>query len=242
MFDFFRRHMKVLQFVLILLVFPSFVFFGIEGYSRYHGGEADAVAMVDGHAISRSEWDAALREQIERARQQMPGVDVKLFETPEVKRLSLDSLIRERVMLAAANQDHLVTTDDRLQRLFVSDPQFASIRNPDGSVNRELLAAQGMSSEIFAQRLRQELSTRQVMLGHGRQRDRAVGGCIGRARCDVPAARGAGAALRREGLSREGHAEPRPTSSSTTRTRPTPRSSRRPSTNRSNTSCSTSTR
>ncbi len=165
MFDFFRRHMKVLQFVLILLVFPSFVFFGIEGYSRYQGGEADAVAKVDGQDITRIEWDNALREQIDRARQQMPNVDAKLFETPEARRLSLDALVRERVMLAAAQKEHLVTTDDRLRRLFTTDPQFAVIRNPDGSVNREALAAQGMSSEGFAQRLRQELSQRQVMLG-----------------------------------------------------------------------------
>ncbi len=165
MFDFFRRHMKVLQFVLILLVFPSFIFFGIEGYSRYQGGDADAVASVDGREITRSEWDAAMREQIDRARAQMPGVDVKLFETPEVKRLSLEALMRERVMLSAAHQDHLTTTDERLQRLFATDPQFAAIRNPDGSVNREALAMQGLSSEGFAQRLRQELSARQVMLG-----------------------------------------------------------------------------
>ena len=30
MFDFFRRHMRVLQYVLMLFIFPSFVFFGIS--------------------------------------------------------------------------------------------------------------------------------------------------------------------------------------------------------------------
>ena len=35
MFDFVRSHQKVLQFVLVLLVFPSFVFFGVQGYSRF---------------------------------------------------------------------------------------------------------------------------------------------------------------------------------------------------------------
>ena len=39
MFDFFRKHTRVLQFVLVLLIFPSFVFFGIQGYSRFTGGE-----------------------------------------------------------------------------------------------------------------------------------------------------------------------------------------------------------
>ena len=49
MFDFIRRHIKLLQFVLVLLIFPSFVFFGIEGYSRFHeGGAAVPAAKVDG--------------------------------------------------------------------------------------------------------------------------------------------------------------------------------------------------
>jgi peptidyl-prolyl cis-trans isomerase D len=60
---------------------------------------------------------------------------------------------------------HLAPGDARLQRLFVSDPQFASIRNPDGTVNRDLLTAQGMSSEVFAQRLRQDLAVQQVLRG-----------------------------------------------------------------------------
>src|SRR6186713_3365018 len=165
MFDFFRRHTRALQFILVLLIFPSFVFFGIQGYSRFAGADNQTVAKVAGHNITQMEWDQAMRLQLERAQRQMPGVDAKLFESPEMKRLSLEALVRERVMLTAAEKLHLVTTDDRLQRLFVTDPQFASLRNPDGSVNKDAIGAQGMSSEMFAQRLRQDLSQRQVLLG-----------------------------------------------------------------------------
>jgi peptidyl-prolyl cis-trans isomerase D len=165
MFDFFRRHTRALQFVLVLLIFPSFVFFGIQGYSRFAGGESQTVAKVAGRPITQPEWDFAMREQLERAQRQMPGIDAKLFETPEMRKMSLDALVRERVMLAAADKLHFVVTDDRLQRLFVNDPSFAAIRNPDGSVNKDALGARGMSSEMFAQRLRQDLSQRQVLTG-----------------------------------------------------------------------------
>ena len=94
MFDFFRRHTRVLQFVLVLLVFPSFVFFGIQGYSGMKSGDQETVATVDGHKISQVELDNALRERVERARRQMPGIDPKLFETPEMRRMALDALIR----------------------------------------------------------------------------------------------------------------------------------------------------
>jgi peptidyl-prolyl cis-trans isomerase D len=165
MFEFFRRHTRALQAVLVLLIFPSFVFFGIQGYSRFANSGDQTVAKVDGHAITRTEWELAMREQLERAQRQMPGIDAKLFETPEMRRLSLEALVRERVLLTAADRLNLVTTDDRLQRLFVSDPQFEPLRNPDGSVNKEAIGARGMSSEMFAHRLRQDLSQRQVLLG-----------------------------------------------------------------------------
>jgi peptidyl-prolyl cis-trans isomerase D len=165
MFDFVRTHTRLFQFILVLLIFPSFVFFGIQGYSRFTGGGNTTIANVAGRAITQAEWDAAHRDQVERVRRQMPGIDPKMFDTPQMRQQTLDMLVRERVMLAAADKLHLVTTDDRLQRLFASDPQFAPLRNPDGSVNKEFLGAQGMSSEMFAQRLRQDLTLRQVMQG-----------------------------------------------------------------------------
>ena len=165
MFDFFRKHTRVLQFVLVLLIFPSFVFFGIQGYDRSSGGENTTVASVAGRKITQAEWDAAHRTQIDRLQRQMPGVDIKLLDSPEMRKQSLEGLVRERVMLTAVDKLNLVTTDDRLQRQFSSDPQLAFLRNPDGSVNKDALAAQGMSSEMFAQRLRQDLAMRQVLAG-----------------------------------------------------------------------------
>lgn len=165
MFDFFRKHTRVLQFLLVLLIFPSFVFFGIQGYSGFVGDDNATVAKVAGQKITRTEWENAQRDQIERVRRQMPNVDTKLFDTPEMKRQTLDTLVRQRVMLVAANKLNLATTDERLQNLFRTDPQFAVFRNPDGSVNKDVIAQQGMSSEMFAEQLRQNLSLRQVLLG-----------------------------------------------------------------------------
>jgi peptidyl-prolyl cis-trans isomerase D len=164
MFDFVRKHTRLLQFVLVLLIFPSFVFFGIQGYSSFNEGR-QSVAKVAGQEVTQAEWDAAHRSQVERARAQMPGIDAKLFDTPEMRQRTLEGLVQERVILTAANKLNLATTDERLQRLFASTPEFAALRNPDGSLKKEFLAAQGMTSEQFAERLRQNLSTRQVLLG-----------------------------------------------------------------------------
>jgi peptidyl-prolyl cis-trans isomerase D len=92
---------------------------------------------------------------------------VKLLDSPAVRQETLDSIVRERVLLAASEHMHMGISDERLQRVFSTDPQFAALRNPDGSVNRDLLVAQGMSSEMFAQSLRQDLAMRQVLQGIG---------------------------------------------------------------------------
>lgn len=164
MFEFVRSHTRLLQFILVLLVFPAFVFFGVQGYTGMSEGNA-VVAKVAGTSITQAEWDAAHRNQVERLRAQSPGVDLKLFDTPEAKQRTLDALVRERVMLVAADKLHLTASDERLQRVFASDPQLAFLRKPDGSLNADVLAAQGMSARQFEQQLRQDLAMRQVLQG-----------------------------------------------------------------------------
>jgi peptidyl-prolyl cis-trans isomerase D len=165
MFDFVRSHTRLFQGVLVLLIFPSFVFFGVQGYSRFTDESQAAVAEVDGRSISKPELEQMHQRSVERARQQNPNLDVKLLDTPSLKAETLQAMVRERVLLAAASAQHLSPGNDRLVELFQTDAQYAAFRNADGSVNRDLLAAQGMSSEFFEQQLRQELAQRQVLRG-----------------------------------------------------------------------------
>jgi len=165
MFEFVRTHTKLLQLMLVLLIFPSFVFFGIQGYSRFTEGGATTVAKVDGQAITRAEWDQAHLRQVERMRRQLPNVDVKLFDNPNTRRETLEALVNERLLLTAAVKERLTVGDERLRRIFLEDPQFAAFRNPDGSLNQSMAQAQGMSSEMFVAQLRQELAMQQVLRG-----------------------------------------------------------------------------
>jgi peptidyl-prolyl cis-trans isomerase D len=167
MFEFVRSHTRLFQLLLFLLVFPSFVFFGVQGYSRFSEAGMRAVASVDGQTITQGDWDLAHQRWLDQMRRQMPGVDVKMFDTPQARQETLDKLMGERVMRAAAISGHLAPGDERLQRIFLTDPQLAGLRNPDGTVNKDVLAAQGLSSEAFAEQLRADLGTRQVMAGLG---------------------------------------------------------------------------
>jgi peptidyl-prolyl cis-trans isomerase D len=169
MFDFVRTHNRLLQFVLALLVFPSFILFGVQGYNRFMEGGNATVAKVDGHAITKADWDAAHQRQVERVRQQMPGVDLKLFDTPQMKQQSLESLVRERVLFAASQNMHLEPSDQRLAQALMTMPELAVLRDASGNFDKakyeQLLAAQGMTPALFEARLRQDLALRQVLSG-----------------------------------------------------------------------------
>lgn len=170
MFDFVRKHTRVMQFLLFLLIFPSFVLFGLEGYNRFREGGA-TVATVDGQDITQGEWDAAHRSQVERMRSSMPNVDVKLFDTPEAKYSTLERLVRDRLLQVAASQLRLGASDARLAAELQQNPTIAALRRADGTLDmeryRQLLATQGMSPESFEAQVRGDLASRQVMSGIG---------------------------------------------------------------------------
>jgi len=169
MFDFVRSHSRVMFLVIVLLIFPSFVFFGVQGYTQFNDPSGAAVAKVDGQKISQAEWDAAHRRQIEQMRRQMPNLDAAFFDSPAIKRETLDGMVRERVLLVAANKAHLSVSDERLQRELMSIPQLAALRRPDGSMDlgayKVMVESQGLSTQAFEANVRQQLALNQILGG-----------------------------------------------------------------------------
>jgi peptidyl-prolyl cis-trans isomerase D len=165
MFDFVRNHTRLALGFMLLLIIPSFIFFGVQGYSRFNDATNETVAKVDGQSISRAEWEDSHKRYVDQLRRQAPNLDPAKIDSPQLRRDTLDSIVRDRVLLAAANHLHLFPIPDRLDRLFKSDPQYAVLRLADGRINREQLLAQGMTPELFEQRLRQELGMKQVLGG-----------------------------------------------------------------------------
>lgn len=170
MLEFVRKHTKVMQLVLFLLIFPSFVLVGINGYDSFRD-QGPAVAKVDGQEIGQTEWDNAHKQEVDRLRAQMPTLDPKLLDSPAARYATLERLVRDRVIAAAAAQSKLVTGDQRLARELQQDQTIAALRGPDGKLDmaryRQLLSSQGLSPEMFEANVRADLSGRQVLAGVG---------------------------------------------------------------------------
>lgn len=170
MFDFVRKHTRIMQLLLFILIVPSFVLFGLEGYNSFREG-GETVAKVDGREITRLDWDNAHKGEVDRLREQMPNLDAKLLDSPEARYGTLERMVRERVLAAAVEKGHLVVSDQRVARELQGNELIAALRGPDGKLDvaryRQLLAQRGMSPEMFENSVRAELATRQVLGGVG---------------------------------------------------------------------------
>jgi peptidyl-prolyl cis-trans isomerase D len=163
MFEFIRNHQRLMQFLLLLLILPSFVLVGVSQYDKRDSN--DGVATVDGRKITQQEWEAAQRRQIDQARQMMgPKFDQKLFDTPEAKQEILDGLVAERAVNAEVARKHLTAGPDSL---FKGIQEMTGLNKPDGSFDLEaykrFLAAQGMTAETFQQRVGYQLAVQQLV-------------------------------------------------------------------------------
>src|SRR5437899_223978 len=144
MFEFIRTHKRLMQFILLLFIIPSFAFVGIQSFSRFRESD-NAVAKVAGQSITQQEWDAAQRDQMARLRQMLGAqFDQKMFDTPEAKQGILENLIAQKALSAEVVRSHLSVTDQTLQSTIVTIP---GLTTADGKFDHErytsLLAAQG---------------------------------------------------------------------------------------------------
>ncbi|MGY6237331.1 SurA N-terminal domain-containing protein [Burkholderia ambifaria] len=166
MLDFFRNHQRLMMALLLLIVLPGLGFVGIQGFRGFFDDSAN-VAAINGHKITRVEFDGAFRQQIDQARQALGGqFDIKAFDTPEHRKQVLDGLIQQRVLADETQRLHLTASDNAVRDALMSDPMIASLKKPDGSIDVEryaqLLSFQGMTPEQYQERVRYSLALQQI--------------------------------------------------------------------------------
>ena len=164
MFDFIRTHQRLMQFVLLLIIFPSFVVGGVVGFSSFTGKRPE-IAKIGSESIPVDEFNQALRNQLDRMKQAYgPDFDTQLLNTPEMRKDILDGLIARKVVAVETKASKIVTTDEAIQKNILETP---GLRKPDNTFDkdryRSLLAAQGLTPLAYEATLRQDLATQQLV-------------------------------------------------------------------------------
>jgi peptidyl-prolyl cis-trans isomerase D len=161
MFEFIRTHKRLMWAFLMILIIPSFIFVGMESYQ---GNNAGAVAEVGGQQVTQQEWEEAQRRQIDQYRQMLGAqFDQKMFDTPAAKQAILENLVAERAISTEVAKSHLTVSDATLQKTILGIDTF---RKADGSFDMDAykaaLAAQGMTPEMFDERMRRDMAVQQL--------------------------------------------------------------------------------
>jgi peptidyl-prolyl cis-trans isomerase D len=162
MFEFFRSHQKMMQFVLLLLIIPSFALIGLDSYSTFRD-RGEPYAEVDGKKITPEAFEFNKRQQIERLRQQLGNAfDPTLLDSPQLNQAVLDDLLEDEVTQWTIRKEYLSASDGRLADVISKIQAVQENGRFSLSKYNALLAAQGRTPEMFEAGLRSDLAKQQV--------------------------------------------------------------------------------
>lgn len=155
MLEFFRSHQRLMQFLLLIVIFPSFVFFGIEGYSRF-GDKAQALVEIGDQKITQAEFDLALRDAQEQMRRVLgERADAELLV---YKDILLNNMVDERITTSELKHLRLTLSDQALKSYMTKLPIVMQLRKPDGSFDEDayktVLAQNGLTPEQYQEQVR----------------------------------------------------------------------------------------
>lgn len=163
MFDFIRSHQRLMQFVLLVLIVPSFALIGVSGYNTYVSGDHDLVKVGD-TAVTMQEFERARANQLRQMQESSPGgFDPAVLNNPAVRAALLESLVNSRLIANTAAAERFSVSDAVLRQSIATMPQWQE--NDQFSAERyaDVLAAVGLSTRDFEQGQRYELALARVL-------------------------------------------------------------------------------
>lgn len=151
-----ERNQGWLAKIILTLVTVPFALFGINSYFNHNAG-ADVVATVDGQKISMLTYEHAIKQQAERLRATLGPDAVKAMDDPRMRKEVLDSLVRQRAMVAEAQRLGMVVSDSQLATFIGAIPAFQKNGKFDLETYQMVLRQQGLAVKQFEQMARDEL-------------------------------------------------------------------------------------
>ncbi len=152
----------VAKVVLVLITIP-FALWGVESYIKPTAG-AKTVASVGRDNINEQEFDTAVKNQLERFRQQFGGqIDSTVMDNPEMRKGILDQLIDQRLLDKTTRTSGMAISDNRLKELILTNPNFQEAGQFSPTLYERVLKAQGYNAATFENLLRQDTERQQFL-------------------------------------------------------------------------------
>lgn len=149
-----RKHAKYF-YVLFFFIIISFIFWGVGNVDK---STATPVAEIEKEKISLEEyWTSYERARTFYKENFKEQFNEEMEKKLNLKQKVLDSLIDERVLVAAAKKAGLTVTDEELTAAITSEPSFAREGRFSQEVYVRVLQLNRMTPESFESAKRREL-------------------------------------------------------------------------------------
>lgn len=150
--------------ILLALIILSFV---LTGVGNYVIGGGDFAAKVNGDEISRAEMERAFSNERSR-QQQMLGEQFSQLASNEgymqqIRQQALSQLIDEKLLDQYASKLNLAISDDQIKQAIFAQPAFQTNGKFDNEKYNGLITSMGFTAEQYAQALRKQLTTQQLI-------------------------------------------------------------------------------
>lgn len=163
MFEFIRTHQRIVLAALIILVVPSFVFFGVADYQSFVSNDVKLVAIKEAN-ITQEQFNQSWRNRLDEMRMQSgANFDVAKVDTPANRRAWLNQLINAQVLQQEMIDGHFNATDNMVRNAIGSNPQFHENGVYSPQKYTEFLVRNGIRDIDYEAYVRQNLAYAQVL-------------------------------------------------------------------------------
>ncbi|MFP1741477.1 peptidylprolyl isomerase [Lonsdalea quercina] len=155
--------------IILALIIGSFVLTGVGDYLIR--GSGDYAAKVNGQEISRSQLEQAVQNERNR-QQQMLGENFSILASNEgymqqLRKQALSQLIDETLLDQYSHTLGLSISDEQIKQAIFAIPEFQTDNRFDNEKYLTQVRRLGLSPDTFAQMLRKQLTTQQLVRGLG---------------------------------------------------------------------------
>ncbi|WP_372861438.1 SurA N-terminal domain-containing protein [Spongiibacter sp.] len=147
--------------VIIAIIVVPFALFGID--SLFSGGAQPPAATVNGEKVSLAELQQAIAMQKRRLINMMGDqIDPAMLDDNVLRKPALDALVKQQLLLQAADKAGIRISDKQLNTVIASMPQFHEDGRFSQQRYQQVLRLQGYNSALFKQLLRSDLLIQQL--------------------------------------------------------------------------------
>ena len=151
--------------IILTLIAITFALWGVESYFT-SSAVTEGIASVNGTKITQQEFNEALRNQQEAARERSQNpIDPSAFRTPEFKQSVLDVMVNRRLLARDSHKVRITVSDAQLAERIHALPAFQI----DGKFSKEVFDSQarnrGYSAVNMEEVLREDFAVQDYYEG-----------------------------------------------------------------------------